>query len=415
MSPWHDDQQWAIGVAALSGVSEELCNLAIIRYCNRLAAVQHGTAVDIPVRYKTAWCRRRVAGANGRRVAVRVLIVQTAFLGDVVLTLPLIATLQQHFPGVQVDVLTVPAHAAVLQQQPGIHRVIAYDKRGKQRGMRGFLAVMRQIQARRYDVVLAPHRSLRTALLVAWSRASRRIGFARWLTRWAYTTTVPRPVKGHEVERNVHLLRALGVYAVSPAARLRLRVTPAARQTAAAYFTRGGIAAQDVVVGLIPGSQWGTKRWPAERFAALIDHLASTAGPAVRAHWGAARSLHCRSHPRQMHCPGAGPHRPDHLTGVARVSGAVRGGREQRYGTNAHCGGSGATNCGAVRTNDCGDGFCALWGALGGRQCDPGMSSLPCPWSAALSSVSLALHDGAVGGTCCSKCPTVVMPPACSG
>jgi heptosyltransferase II len=206
---------------------------------------------------------------------VRVLIVQTAFLGDVVLTLPLIATLQQHFPGVQVEVLTVPAHAAVLQQQPGIHRVIAYDKRGKQRGMRGFLAVMRQIQARRYDVVLAPHRSLRTALLVAWSRASRRIGFARWWTRWAYTTTVPRPVKGHEVERNVHLLRALGVYTVSPAARLRLRVTPAARQTAAAYFTRGGIAAQDVVVGLIPGSQWGTKRWPAERFAALIDHLAS--------------------------------------------------------------------------------------------------------------------------------------------
>jgi heptosyltransferase-2 len=208
-------------------------------------------------------------------VAVRVLIVQTAFLGDVVLTLPLIATLQQYFSDVQVDVVTVPAHAAVLQQQPGIHRVIAYDKRGKQRGLRGFLAVVRQIQARRYDVVLTPHRSLRTALLVAWSRAPRRIGFARWWTRWAYTRTVPRPVKGHEVERNIHLLTALGVQAVSSAARLGLRVTAAARQKAAAYFTRGGIAAQDVVVGLIPGSQWGTKRWPAERFAALIDHLAS--------------------------------------------------------------------------------------------------------------------------------------------
>ena len=78
-------------------------------------------------------------------MAVRVLIVQTAFLGDVVLTLPLIATLQQHVSDVQVDVITVPAHAAVLQQQPGINQVIAYDKRGKQRGIRGFLAIMRQI------------------------------------------------------------------------------------------------------------------------------------------------------------------------------------------------------------------------------------------------------------------------------
>jgi lipopolysaccharide heptosyltransferase II len=209
-------------------------------------------------------------------MAVRVLIVQTAFLGDVVLTLPLIERLQQHFPDVEVDMLTVPAHAAVLQQQPGIGRVIAYDKRGKQRGIGGFLAVGRQIQARRYDVVLAPHRSLRTALLVAWSRSPRRIGFARWWTRWAYTSTVPRPVKGHEVERNMHLLTALGVHGVSPAARLGLRVTEAARQKAAAYFTRGGIASEDVVVGLIPGSQWGTKRWPAEHFAALIDHLANT-------------------------------------------------------------------------------------------------------------------------------------------
>jgi heptosyltransferase-2 len=83
-------------------------------------------------------------------------------------------------------------------------------------------------------------------------------------------------VQGHEVERNLHLLTALGVHGVSPASRLRLRITAVARQKAAAYFVRSGITSEDVVVGLIPGSQWGTKRWPAERFAALIDHLAGT-------------------------------------------------------------------------------------------------------------------------------------------
>jgi heptosyltransferase II len=209
---------------------------------------------------------------------VRILIVQTAFLGDVVLTLPLVEMLQQHFPQAQVDVVVVPAHAAVLQQQLGIGMVIPYDKRGTQRGIGGFAAVGRQIRARRYDLVLAPHRSLRTALLIACSGSPQRIGFAHWLTRWAYTATVPRPVKGHEIERNLHLLTALGLRVLPSAVRLKLCVSPAARQRATAYFSRGGIGSKDVVVGLIPGSQWGTKRWPAERFAALIDYLAGRPG-----------------------------------------------------------------------------------------------------------------------------------------
>jgi heptosyltransferase II len=211
---------------------------------------------------------------------VRVLILQTAFLGDVVLTLPLIARLRQHFPQIQIDVITVPAHAAVLQQQPGIDTVMTYDKHGQQRGIRGFCSMVWQIRARRYALVVTPHRSLRTALLVAWSGAPRRIGFAGWATRWAYTATVPRPVQGHEVERNLQLLTALGLQAAASTVHLTLCVAPAARQRAAEYFARGGMGPEDVVVGLIPGSQWGTKRWPAERFAALIDHLASM--PALR-------------------------------------------------------------------------------------------------------------------------------------
>jgi heptosyltransferase-2 len=211
-------------------------------------------------------------------MTVRVLIIQTAFLGDVVLTLPLIATLQQHFPHALIDVLTVPAHAAILQQQPGIDRVLTYDKRGQQRGIGGFYTTGRQIRAYRYALVVAPHRSLRTALLVAWSGAPRRLGFAHWLTRWAYTATVPRPMQGHEVERNRHLLTALGLDTAALAVRLNLWVDPAVRQRAAASFACGGIGPEDIVVGLIPGSQWGTKRWPAERFAGLIDHMAKTSG-----------------------------------------------------------------------------------------------------------------------------------------
>ena len=58
----------------------------------------------------------------------RILIVQTAFLGDVVLTLPLVQVLHRTFPGAEIDILAIPEVSEVLQNHPAIHRVIAYDK-----------------------------------------------------------------------------------------------------------------------------------------------------------------------------------------------------------------------------------------------------------------------------------------------
>lgn len=202
---------------------------------------------------------------------LRVLLVQTAFLGDVVLTLPLINTLQHHMPQARIDVLTVPAHAPLLQGQPGVHAVIPYDKRGRQRGYQGLVCMVRQLRAQQYDLALAPHRSWRTALLLARSGIPQRIGFDHWSTRWAYTATVPRPMTGHEVERNLRLLTAVGLAGESVL--LPFWVAPAARERARQYYATQGIAATETVIGVIPGSQWGTKRWPAERFTALIEQL----------------------------------------------------------------------------------------------------------------------------------------------
>lgn len=204
---------------------------------------------------------------------MRILIVQTAFLGDMVLTLALVDAVWKRFPRASIDVLTLPGYIPLLQDQPGIARVIPYDKRGVQRGLRGLLGMVRTVRSQGYHLVVSPHRSLRSAVLVALSGSPRRIGFAQWWTRWAYTDTVPRQPVAHEVERYLHLLRVLQDEPIIAPHRLALHVNASARQQAKQYFARQGVAAGDVVVGMIPGSQWGTKRWPAERFAALIERL----------------------------------------------------------------------------------------------------------------------------------------------
>ncbi len=204
---------------------------------------------------------------------MRILVIQTAFLGDVVLTLPLVEALHTCFPGAHLTMLTTPANAPILDGQPGVDTIMTYDKRGAQQGVRGMWALARRVRAQGYDVVVSPHRSMRSAVLAAYSGSPQRIGFAQWGTRWAYTATVPRPVAAHEAERNVQLIQALQPAQPPASSRLTLRIAPEAHKQADSFFAAAGITGNTMLVGIIPGSQWGTKRWPAERFAALVERV----------------------------------------------------------------------------------------------------------------------------------------------
>jgi heptosyltransferase-2 len=197
-------------------------------------------------------------------------VVQTAFLGDVVLTTPLLVRLAAvHGP---LDVVTTPAAAALLETHPAVRRVISYDKRGADRGWRGLRALAGRLQAERYGVAYLPHRSLRSAGLALLARIPRRVGYRDgW--RWLYTESHARPAAGHAIDR----LLALAGRAASPAARPSLGLTAADGETATRWLREARIAAP--FVALAPGSIWGSKRWP--HFPELARRLAGRAGVVV--------------------------------------------------------------------------------------------------------------------------------------
>src|SRR5438876_803927 len=88
------------------------------------------------------------------------LVIQTAFLGDVVLTTPLLSALAaEHGP---VDVVTTPIAGPLLETHPAVRTVIPYDKRGRDRGWAGVQSLARRLKAERYACAYLPHRSLRT-------------------------------------------------------------------------------------------------------------------------------------------------------------------------------------------------------------------------------------------------------------
>jgi heptosyltransferase-2 len=182
------------------------------------------------------------------------LVIQTAFLGDVVLTTPLLAALAaRHGP---VDVITTPGAASLLETHPAVRRVVPYDKRGRDRGWAGLRDLAGRMRAEGYERAYLPHRSLRTAVLALLARIPVRIGFHDgW--PFFYTEVRRRPVEGHEVDRLLALAEEpAAAYAPS------LHPTPEDEQAADALLSAGGIAHGAPFVAIAPGSIWGSKRWP---------------------------------------------------------------------------------------------------------------------------------------------------------
>ena len=189
------------------------------------------------------------------------LVIQTAFLGDVILSTPLLSALaEQHG---RVDVVTTPLAAPLLETHPAVRQVFPYDKRRADRGWQGLKTLARRLRDQRYTRAYLPHRSLRSAALALLARIPSRIGYAgSW--SFLYTEARTKPRTGHETDRLLALANgASGVYPP------QLRPTPEDERAAAGLI-------DGVFVALAPGSIWGTKRWPyyAELAAKLAPRVA---------------------------------------------------------------------------------------------------------------------------------------------
>jgi heptosyltransferase-2 len=200
--------------------------------------------------------------------AKKILIIQTAFIGDVILATPLAEAAKRLFPESRVDFMAIPAAANLLECNPYIDRVVIFDKRGRQRGIKALMTLAAELRIKQYDLAIVPHRSLRSALLVWLAHIPQRIGFERSTGRWFFTHCVPYHQK-HEVERNLDLLRTLNGSFPTPMPKVSWDQSD---ERVVDRFSATPINGR-WLCALAPGSVWATKRWPAERYAKLAHRL----------------------------------------------------------------------------------------------------------------------------------------------
>jgi heptosyltransferase-2 len=197
-----------------------------------------------------------------------ILIVHTAFLGDVVILTALIRAVTFLYPEARVDALVIPQTAGVLANNPHLGKVLRFNKRSGK--LRAFIDTLRELRHEQYDLVLSPHSSFTTGLLLYLAGIPRRIGFDRNLARYLLTDRVPFLQGIHRGEKNLHLLHPLTKQSFP----LITELFPApddseyARQLPWPFPNAPKIA-------IAPASVWFTKQWPARYYAETIRELAS--------------------------------------------------------------------------------------------------------------------------------------------
>ena len=203
----------------------------------------------------------------------KILVVQTAYPGDIVLTIPLFKGLKKSFPESLLTVVTTPQGCELLKDFKEIDSLVSYDKKGRDRGELRFIDLVRRLRKEGFDLCISPHRSFRTALMVYGSGAGERIGYSDASLPAVYTSKVFRDTSLHEVERVLSLLEPLGIESGRLDKMPYLEISSETWGRAKNIFDDAGISPNDTVIGIAPGSVWGTKRWTPEGYASLIDRL----------------------------------------------------------------------------------------------------------------------------------------------
>jgi heptosyltransferase II len=195
------------------------------------------------------------------------LVIQTSFIGDMVLATPLIAELARQGP---VDVVATPASAGLLANNPDVRTVVVYDKRGADRGVRGFRRIATRLRAAGAKTAFLAQGSIRSAALAFAAGAQERVGFATSSGRAFYTRLIPYRRDLHHAARLWQLAHPEQVPASE---QIRPRLYPGAAEVAAvdALLSAAGVRESDPLVAVAPGSVWATKRWPG--YPALVREM----------------------------------------------------------------------------------------------------------------------------------------------
>lgn len=201
----------------------------------------------------------------------KILIIQTAFIGDVILTLPLVQVLKKEMD-CQIDFLCIPNSAVLVKNNKYIDNVIVYDKRNHDKGIGKLIRLSNRIRFHGYDIIISPHRSARSAFLAFRGKSEISVSFTNSALSFLYKERVDYIKNLHEIQRNLKLLEPVGIK-INTIIKPELFAPETDENVINILLKKFGIKNDKKLVTIAPGSVWMTKRFPPYKFIKVLDIL----------------------------------------------------------------------------------------------------------------------------------------------
>lgn len=185
----------------------------------------------------------------------RILAVRLGAMGDVIHTLPAVASLKHSFPYSRLTWVIESKWVPLLEDNPYLERIIALDRSS----FAGLAQTRKQLREQRFDFAVDFQGLTKSAFVAALAGPERVIGFAdsrEWPARFLYSSKVLPPPALHVVDRNLHLATAAGASSL-------LITFPLPKGSPEGRLPDGEF------VLACPQAGWGSKQWPLENYSEL--------------------------------------------------------------------------------------------------------------------------------------------------
>ena len=193
----------------------------------------------------------------------KILIIQTAFIGDVILATPVIEKLHKSHPGAEIDFLLRKGNESLFHKHPLLNRVWVWDK--KRSKYKSLLSIAKELRKNEYDLLVNLQRFLSTGLLTAFSRAKLKIGFDKNPVSFLFDEKIRHDISSnkHEVERNIGLINKWTDDEFHP---------PVLHPSVDDYSAVEHYKKEDYIC-IAPTSVWFTKQYPAKQWVSFLNKI----------------------------------------------------------------------------------------------------------------------------------------------
>ncbi len=210
----------------------------------------------------------------------KILITRLHFIGDVILTTPVIRAVRQRFPNAYIAYLADKNAITLLENNPYLDELIPFDFKWN---LKEQISFIRKLRDKKFDLVIDLFGNPRSAILSFLTGAKIRIGGEFGWRKFLYTNPIPRTnEKKNAIKFHLDYLKPLGIE--NSDLKTEIFLLEEEIKWGRNYLKSKGLDPDEkMIFGIHPGATWPAKMWFKENFAKLADKIVSNfnAGVAI--------------------------------------------------------------------------------------------------------------------------------------